>query len=74
MRDTTHAEQIERWAEYVRDNPHTWKAKLKPFLDSQILMARRFYKNLAKTEKGKEKILELMNRPKNNKEYSDMDN
>ncbi|PIN93359.1 hypothetical protein COU54_03380 [Candidatus Pacearchaeota archaeon CG10_big_fil_rev_8_21_14_0_10_31_24] len=59
MRDSTHADQIERWAEYVRDNPETWKAKLKPFLDAQIMIARRFYKNLAKTPQGKEKILDL---------------
>lgn len=60
MRDQTHIDQVERWAEYVRDNPYAWKSKLKPFLDSQIIMARRFYKNLAKTNKGKEKISELM--------------
>lgn len=60
MRDQSHKDQIERWAEYVRDNPNTWKEKLKPFLDSQIVMARRFYKNLANTPRGKEKILELM--------------
>ena len=59
MRDATHADQIERWAEFVRENPETWKSKLKPFLDAQILMARRFYKNLAKTPQGREKILEL---------------
>jgi len=55
-RDKTHAEQIERWAKYVRENPDKWKAKLKPFLDGQIIMARRFYKELAKTPEGREKI------------------
>lgn len=61
MRDATHTDQIKRWAEYVRDNPYTWKSKLKPFLDAQIIMAQRFYKNLAKTKQGREKIRELMN-------------
>ena len=54
-----HQEQIERWAEYVKNNPSKWKAQLKPFLDAQIIMARRFYKKLAETQEGKEKIIEL---------------
>ena len=56
MRDKTHAEQVERWAEYCRANPNKWKAKLKPFLDAQIIMARRFYKKLAETQEGRDKI------------------
>ena len=58
MRDKTHDEQIERWAEYVRTHDD-WKARLKPFLDAQIIMAQRFYKKLAETEDGRKKILEL---------------
>ena len=64
-RDKSHDEQIERWAVFVRDNPHEWKKQLKPFLDSQILMARRFYKNLSETEEGRKKIELLI---KNRKE------
>ena len=56
MRDKSHDEQIERWAEYVRENPDKWKAKLKPFLDAQIIMARRFYKKLMETPEGREKV------------------
>ena len=55
-RNKTHDEQVERWAKFVRDNPDKWKAKLKPFLDSQIIMARRFYAKLAETKEGREKI------------------
>ena len=58
MRDKTHMEQVERWAEYVRTHDD-WKEKLKPFLDAQIIMARRFYNKLAETEEGRKKILEL---------------
>jgi hypothetical protein len=61
MRDKSHAEQIDRWAEYVINNPGKWKAKLKPFIDSQILMAQRFYKNLEKTEEGKEILKRIIN-------------
>ncbi len=56
MRDKTHEEQVERWAEYVKSHPNDWKAKLKPFLDAQIIIARRFYKKLAETKEGREKI------------------
>ena len=56
MRDKTHAEQVERWAKFVRDNPEKWKQKTKPFIDAQILMARRFYKKLAETEDGRRKL------------------
>ena len=59
MRDPSHKEQVERWAEYVKSNPDSWKSKLKPFIDSQIIIAKRFYKNLAKTEEGKEILKQL---------------
>ena len=60
MRDKTHIEQVERWAEYVRNNAD-WRKKLKPFLDSQIIISRRFYGKLAKTSAGRKKIKELRN-------------
>lgn len=58
MRDKTHNEQIERWAEYVKNNPD-WRKKFKPFIDGQIIMARRAYFNLLKEENGREKIMKL---------------
>jgi len=54
MRDQSHLEQIDRWAEYVKTHPNEWKIKLKPFIDSQIIIAQRFYKNLNKTKKGQD--------------------
>lgn len=59
MRDKSHEEQIVRWAKYVKDNPNTWKAKVKPLIDGQIIISRRFYANLLKTKNGKEKLLKL---------------
>ena len=59
MRDKSHDEQIERWANYVREHPTEWKKHLKPFLDAQIIMARRFYNKLAETEEGRKKIIEM---------------
>lgn len=61
MRDKTHKEQIERWAKYVKTNPSKWKKELKPFLDAQIIMARRFYSKLAETRDGRKKIEILRN-------------
>jgi len=61
VRDKTHSEQIKRWAIFVRENPN-WKSKLKPFLDSQIIIARRVYYKLLKTKKGREKIKLLKQR------------
>lgn len=55
-RDKTHNEQIERWARFVKDNPDKWKPKFKEFIDAQIIISRRFYKNLLKIPGGKEKI------------------
>ncbi|MEK6890837.1 MAG: hypothetical protein AABX03_01740 [Nanoarchaeota archaeon] len=56
-----HKDQIERWANYVREHPYEWKSKLKPFIDGQIIMARRFYSKLAETSEGMEKIKLLRN-------------
>jgi len=62
MRDNTHKEQVERWARFVRDNPRrVWKGEQARFIDSQIIMANRFYSRLEKTPGGKEKIQELRN-------------
>ncbi|MDD5700282.1 MAG: hypothetical protein PHH00_03800 [Candidatus Nanoarchaeia archaeon] len=59
MRDKSHNEQIERWAEYVRNNPDKWKSKVSPFIDAQFLMTQRFHSNLAKTEEGREILKNL---------------
>ena len=58
MRDKSHNEQIKRWANYVKSNSD-WKKKLKPFLDSQIIISKRVYKKLAETPEGREKIKKL---------------
>jgi len=57
--DKSHKEQIERWALFVRNNPDKWKAELKPFLDSQLIMAEKFYEKLSQTEEGRKKILKI---------------
>ncbi len=60
MRDKSHMEQVDRWALYVKTHPRSdWIKQIKPFIDSQIIMANRFYKRLAKIPQGLEKIRRL---------------
>ena len=57
MSDKTHDEQIERWANYIRNTPRSvWKQKFNDFIDAQFDMAEKFYKNLEKTEEGREAL------------------
>lgn len=63
MRDPTHDEQILRWANFVKNNPTKWKSKIREFIDSQIIISNRFYRNLLKTEGGEKKI-ELLRKNK----------
>lgn len=56
---TEHLEQIQRWAEYFKNNPIKARGELNKFIDSQIIMANDFYKRLAETEEGKQKIKEI---------------
>ncbi|MBS3163578.1 hypothetical protein J4427_02705 [Candidatus Woesearchaeota archaeon] len=57
MRDKTHDEFIETWAIFVRNNPiEKWKPQIKNLIDSQIIIANRFYSHLLKTKNGEEKL------------------
>jgi len=59
-RDRTHTEQVERWANFVKTHPRSvWIKHVGPLVDSQIIMANRFYERLSKTEGGMEKIRKL---------------
>ncbi len=63
MRDKSHSEQVTRWAEYVKKHPRSvWIKEVKSLIDSQIIMANKFYERLAETERGIEKIRKLRER------------
>ena len=65
MRDRTHIEHIERWAEFVKTHPRSvWIREVGPLIDAQIIMANTFYERLAKVEGGIEKIRKLRNKQK----------
>ena len=56
-RDKSHVDHVEKWAKYVRDHPRSeWIKEVKPLVDSQIIMANRFYERLSKEKGGMEKI------------------
>ena len=60
MRDKSHMDSIERWAEFVRNNPREkWKPLLNAFINAQYEKADEFYKRLEKTEEGR-KILDRL--------------
>ena len=58
--DKSHMEQVEKWAEFVRNNPREkWKRAVNLLVNAVYQKADEFYKNLEKTEKGRE-ILERL--------------
>lgn len=54
-------EQVERWAKFVRENPNKWQKDHTEFINSLFLNHEEFFKKLAATPGGKEKILKLYN-------------
>jgi hypothetical protein len=59
MRDHTHDEFIDRWANYIKDNPDKWRKQHTAFINSQIHMSKQFLRKLMLTKGGKKKIIEL---------------
>jgi hypothetical protein len=58
IRDKTHADQVERWAMFVLNNPDKWKIHQTRLLNAQIEKAQSFIRALAQTEDGKARIIE----------------
>ena len=57
MRGKLHDEFIEKWANFVKENPiSVWKPHVKGLIDSQIIIANRFYSRFSKTKEGREKL------------------
>lgn len=60
IRDKTHMEQVEKWAEFVRNNPRKkWKKVINVFIDSVYQKSKDFYIRLEKTEEGREILRRL---------------
>ena len=52
-------EQVERWANFVKNNPKKWKKAHSSFISSQFRKHEAFIKRLMKESGGFEKILSL---------------
>ncbi len=70
MIDKSREDQIERWADYIKNNPD-WKFIHTEFINAQFEKAYRFINELAKTKEGQLKIVEIYN-IKNIKGYPDL--
>ena len=66
---SSHIEQIERWANFVKNNPTKWKKIHTVFINSLFDKHYSFRQKLLQTPRGKEKLQELYN-IKNKKGYS----
>ncbi len=56
---TSHQDQVEAWANFVKNNPDKWKAQHTKFINAQIKMANEALKRIGKQKNGKEKLIEL---------------
>ncbi|MEX2017271.1 MAG: hypothetical protein WD876_02260 [Candidatus Pacearchaeota archaeon] len=60
MRDKSHMEAVERWAEFVKNNPREeWKKAINILINATYEKADEFYKKLEETEKGREILRRL---------------
>jgi hypothetical protein len=60
MSHKTHTDHVENWARRVKETPRSeWIKEIKPLVDSQVIMANRFYARLAKEKGGPEKIRKI---------------
>lgn len=51
--------QIDCWAEYVRTSNGKWKSIHSQFINDYVECTNAFYRNLAKTPRGKKLVIEL---------------
>jgi hypothetical protein len=58
MRET-HQDQIERWANFVKDNPTKWKKIHTKFINAIFDKHIQFRERLLETPGGKEKMLKI---------------
>ena len=54
-------EQVERWANFVKNNPDKWKKIHTQFINAQFEKHRAFIKRLLKEHDGFDKIVKMYN-------------
>ena len=55
----SHIEQVERWANFVKNNPTKWKKIHSEFIKAQFDKHQKFISELLKEKGGFEKIIRL---------------
>ncbi|HLG24135.1 MAG TPA: hypothetical protein VI564_04370 [Candidatus Nanoarchaeia archaeon] len=63
-----HISQVERWADYVKNNPTQWKKQHTKFINAQFEKHRNFVKSILKQSNGFEKLVKIY-KIKNIEEY-----
>tara|TARA_B100000315_G_C14381276_1_gene497594 strand:+ start:342 stop:563 length:222 start_codon:yes stop_codon:yes gene_type:complete len=63
------SKEIDRWIEYMKNNPTIWKKKHTAFINAQFKKSYDFIERLLKEPKGEEKLFRLYN-IKNRKGFS----
>lgn len=61
-------EAIKRWAIYIRENPNSWRAQHREFINAQFEMHEKFIEKMLKKKNGK-KILQELYQIKNEEDY-----
>lgn len=56
---TSHSDQVEEWATYIKNNPDKWREQHTLFVNSQIIMAREALGRIKQQKNGKQKIIEM---------------
>lgn len=56
---TSHRDQVERWALFVREHPLEWKKIHTEFIDALFQKQEEIIKRLLQQPNGKQKIIEL---------------
>ena len=62
------SEEIDRWVEYMKEHPDSWKRVHSEFVNAQFEKARAVWERLASTPEGRKKIIAIYN-IKNTKGY-----
>jgi hypothetical protein len=55
------SDEIDRWIQYMRENPKTWKKLHTKFINAQYQKSSDFIKRLVRTPGGREKIINAYN-------------
>lgn len=59
MRDNTHNESLERWAQFMKEHPLEWKKIHTAFINAQFIKSKKFIQRLLSSPSGRDKLIAL---------------